>query len=459
MASKGTGLAIGWMGLVAMLALLPAAPALAAREGKAASASASADFLVPLEIKALPTEPLTEAYPNDSPQSGYQAQFSPDKTLLALGVEDDAGYVKQVWLYQPASGRLVVASPLTHPGKKEKPEHIAELRPWVWGGDGRLYLRARRPLGKDMLIGADRADYAEADPPPPDVARKFAEFDAARPAARQDGAAEPPPPPGFDDDSYDEQEGGGFLAWAQNKGHGSFDLLAAREGDPEPRLIASGGWELRDYLFDPGGRRLLYNGEDGIVATDPDTGTTRRVQGLRGTPREIRLINLSADGGILVYARRGACGRVAADEAGTRADDDGRWRVCLAYLPADAGAGAGPRSGQENAPGDPWLGTWVGSRNAGLSASIRRGSAKPEYLVVNLTTAAPGCAGAVTLYGKPEGASLSGASYDPGDPRAPVCLVDFTLDGSGALTTEVAGPCSYYHGGACDFEGALKRAP
>src|SRR3546814_15836097 len=76
--------------------------------------------------------------------AGYQAQFSPDKTLMALGVEDGAGYVKQVWLYQPASGRLVVASPRTHQGKIEQPADIADVDLWIWGRDGRLYVRAYR---------------------------------------------------------------------------------------------------------------------------------------------------------------------------------------------------------------------------------------------------------------------------------------------------------------------------
>src|SRR3546814_1700838 len=61
--------------------------------------------LVPVGVKTVPITPLKKAYPDDWQQAGYQAQFSPDKTLMALGVEDGAGYVKQVWLYQPARDR------------------------------------------------------------------------------------------------------------------------------------------------------------------------------------------------------------------------------------------------------------------------------------------------------------------------------------------------------------------
>src|SRR3546814_2322292 len=76
---------------------------------------------------------------------------------------------------------------------------------------------------------------------PGDVTGKLAAHDAARAAAPRPGAtSQEQRPPGFDDDSYNEQDGGAFVAWAQNKGHGSFDLRAARSDDAEPRTITSG---------------------------------------------------------------------------------------------------------------------------------------------------------------------------------------------------------------------------
>src|SRR6185312_8597226 len=223
--------------------------------------------LVPVSVTTLPTEPFLAAYPADEQPEGYQAQFSPDKALMALGVEDSAGYIKQVWLYQPASGRLVAASPRTHKGAAEKPEDISDLNLWFWGDDGRFYVRAKRPRGQDGMFGADMAGYAEVEPPA-DVAEKLAAYAAASKAVVYNSEIpEEERPPGFDDDSYDKQEGGVFTAWAQNRGHGSFNLMAARAGDEEPRIIASGGWELRDFLFDPSGTRLFYNGEEGLVVT------------------------------------------------------------------------------------------------------------------------------------------------------------------------------------------------
>ena len=419
--------------------------------------------LVPLDVKTVPTGPLQATYPDDWRQAGYQAMFSPDKALVALGIEDSAGYVMQVWLYQPASGRLVTASPRTHEGKVEKPEDISELNSWMFGEDGRFYVRANRPLGKDSLFSAGMDGYAEIGSPPAGVAKKFAAADAAGEAPRQNSETpEADRPPGFDDDSYDEQKGGAFTAWAQNRGHGSFELLAARAGDTEPRRIAAGGWELRDYQFDPSGTQLFYNGEDGLVATDPDSGTTRRLKGTRGVDLEVRPVMLSADGGALVYWAVGSCTDDAADGIDPDIGDDDARRVCLAYLPAAAATPAPapetPPVKPEAAHADPWVGEWTGSGEGELSATIRRGTAKPDYLVIDLVTAVEGCSGAVTLYGKPKGSAVLGESYDPNDPAAPACRVELSLDSKGMLKTEVAGPCTFYHGAACGFDGSLTRS-
>lgn len=298
------------------------------------TAPAPAPALAPRHIKQVPIGPLKAAYPDDWREAAYQAMFSPDKTLMALGVEDSAGYVRQVWLYQPATGRLVAASPHIHQGKVENPEDIAALDRWTWGSDGRFYLRAAQPFGQDRLFGADMNGFAEERNPPEDVAKRFAAYAAGRTTTEDAEATEGWRPPDFDDDSYNEQQGGAFIAWDQRKGHGGFELRAARKGDAAPRLIASGGWELEDFVLDPKGGRLFYNGENGLLVTDPDTLVTRRLQDTRGTPAEIRPINLSADGEILVYSASNACGRDAADETAPKPNDDGSRRVCLAYLPA-----------------------------------------------------------------------------------------------------------------------------
>src|SRR3546814_18706843 len=61
--------------------------------------------LVPVGVKTVPNTPLKKAYPDDWQKAGSQAQFSPDKILMALGVDAGDGYDPTVWLNQPATGR------------------------------------------------------------------------------------------------------------------------------------------------------------------------------------------------------------------------------------------------------------------------------------------------------------------------------------------------------------------
>jgi hypothetical protein len=79
-------------------------------------------------------------------------------------------------------------------------------------------------------------------------------------------------------------------------------------------------------------------------------------------------------------------------------------------------------------------------------------------VVIDMVTGADGCSGAVTLYGKPDGKSVTGASYDPADKEAPICRVDISIGESGEMEAATAGPCSYYHGAACGFDGKLMRS-
>jgi hypothetical protein len=117
-----------------------------------------------------------------------------------------------------------------------------------------------------------------------------------------------------------------------------------------------------------------------------------------------------------------------------------------------------PSATAGSAPADRWVGEWAGSGEGTVTATIRRGTAKPDYLVIELTTGVPGCSGAVTLYGKPNGSSVLGESYNPNDPSAPVCRVELSLDGKDVLKTEVAGPCTSYHGASCGFDGSMTRS-
>src|SRR3546814_5618398 len=164
---------------------------------------------------------------------------------------------------------------------------------------------------------------------------------------------------------------------------------------------------------------------------------------------------MSADGKILVYSASGFCMRDAADEIDLDADDDSSKRVCLAYLQA---AGQTLATKTEAKPADPWTGKWTGSGEGSLSATIRRNTTESDEMRVDLYTGTQACSGAVTLYGKPHGTTLIGESKEPNEPDAPACRIELSIDSKGTLKTEVAGPCAYYHGGACGFDGTLTRS-
>ncbi|MER0240413.1 hypothetical protein [Fulvimarina sp. MAC8] len=111
-----------------------------------------------------------------------------------------------------------------------------------------------------------------------------------------------------------------------------------------------------------------------------------------------------------------------------------------------------------SAAGDDLLGKWVQKEQGYfLEADIRRGSAKPEFLVADVTVVLPRqCVGNVTVYGKPDGSTLVGESYDPKQPEAPVCRLRMSRTGD-RLTIEELGSCSYWHGAGCDFSGEVAR--
>jgi hypothetical protein len=127
----------------------------------------------------------------------------------------------------------------------------------------------------------------------------------------------------------------------------------------------------------------------------------------------------------------------------------------LAIVLAVGWAGVGPIT----ASADDMLGEWVGAGDGHIWATIRRGRAKPEYLVadISVSTGEIGCGGSVTVYGKLGHSAILAESYDPTNPDAPICRIVLTTDGPNSLRiTEVEG-CAHYHGVACGFSGRLTR--
>ncbi len=283
-------------------------------------------------IKAVPFAPLQAAYPDTWRDIGYQVLFSPDNLFAAIGVTDSAGYVMQVWLYELASGTLVPASPRTATHKIEHRDDIQEFGAWQWGETGHLYIRLQRPLGDDSIASATLRGFRDvsATSLPHQVQQLFLPPTGL---AAEASASNIQDQVGVDaDNSYNQQQGGAFFAWSQRKSGGASILMAARAGDTQPRVIAEGGRELEDFLLDPSGTRLIYNGIDGLLVTDPATGQTQRLRGTRGDAEHIRPHSLSSDGTRIAYSVRGECDADATNPA-TAVTSTPRI-LCLASLPS-----------------------------------------------------------------------------------------------------------------------------
>src|SRR3546814_2748426 len=76
----------------------------------------------------------------------------------------------------------------------------------------------------------------------------------------------------------------GWLVWTADRGHGTIDLhIRARTPRGAPSyLVAWGGWELAQLLFDEARSRLIYSADIGIVPFDMATRAERRIAGTGG---------------------------------------------------------------------------------------------------------------------------------------------------------------------------------
>lgn len=394
--------------------------------------------LKPFAVNVVPTEPLQAAYKDRSGHLVYEANYSPNGTLLALGV---GGIVSsdtsQVWLFEPSSERLIAASPLLKALHVAEPDDITSLDAWKWGEDGKLYTRAVRLSGADSVFVADMGGYSELQQRSPEVDEWISDAAADRQRVRYLTTS-------FDEENPNLQEAGYVSAWATRGDEQGTVKLMVNETFSEPYIIASADASLRDFILDPRGKYIFHNSEDGLRAIAIGTGTTRRIKGTYGSPVQTRVLAISPTGDVLVYMASGSCAQDAAIEK-TQNLDDYRY-VCLARI----------RDNTEAA--DPWIGVWSGYGSGKISAAIRRGSTRPEYLVVNMVVGRPGCSGSVSLYGIPDdNRKLRAESYDSKDPGAPVCTMELMLDNKGQLLVSEDHNCTYYHGVSCMYDGWLTQ--
>jgi uncharacterized protein YecT (DUF1311 family) len=254
-------------------------------------------------------------------------RLSPDGALAAIllpSLELDGP--DQAWLYRTADGRLAAATPMPDMQQPQPDGAPMAIKALAWQGDT-LYVRlalwsagGESEEGPTAVYAATVAGSVQLGTVPTAVA---ALLDG------DGGPAEPAADAVTDRDGESPQTvrgNGDFLAWIDDRGHGTIELKTRKRIAGSPAYLAAwGGWELADYLFEANRSRLVYPADTGIAVFDMATHGERRIA---GTSRGDRPSAVSGDLGLVVWSTRNACG----DEFMTEQDDSAPERLCLAYL-------------------------------------------------------------------------------------------------------------------------------
>jgi len=103
-----------------------------------------------------------------------------------------------------------------------------------------------------------------------------------------------------------------------------------------------------------------------------------------------------------------------------------------------------------------YVGKWEGVGEGSIGADIRRGRAKPEWLVIALDVGAPGCGGSVQVFGQVGGdGRVRAESNETDDAIGEICHIELELVGRRALRIDEGSGCIWAHGASCGFSGNL----
>jgi uncharacterized protein len=270
--------------------------------------AANATTVVPLDDHA-----LTAAHPAERGEMGFpQGTFSPKGDLFAFAVDNIvSGDPDQVWLYRLADKKLVPATP--SPVKAKSSVNIegfsfADETLYIQGSSGD-YGGAQTPFKRAATM-AGAHDVAA-------IPKATSSPGAARDTTAEDGDA-------LSSQGDKREEDDHYVVTSTNRGHGAIVLSArAKSGGPE-WTIATGTWNLADFVFDAPRARVLY-GDDtrGLASYDLKTRKT-----MTAVPVAVgRLLDVTADGRLAAYAAYGACNAPPGKLAGRTQ------MICFAKLP------------------------------------------------------------------------------------------------------------------------------
>ena len=258
----------------------------------------------------------------------YGMRLSPDGRQVAILLpSQELDQPDQLWLYRVADRRLVPVTPPPDLQARHPADAIAAIHAFAWRGDTLFVSASTWGEGSDDDgFGGPDANFAATV----EGSRRLREEPAEAKArwesvtggtVTRDGEVP-------EDDAVLEsvRASDGWLVWLTDRGHGSLNLhIRTRKPLGAPWLVAWGGWDLLQFLFDDTRARLLYSADTGIVRFDLATRTGRRIA---GTGRGDTPLAVSADRGTLLWSTRNDCG----SEYLAGAEPDAPTHFCIATL-------------------------------------------------------------------------------------------------------------------------------
>ncbi|HKD21256.1 MAG TPA: lysozyme inhibitor LprI family protein [Rhizomicrobium sp.] len=244
--------------------------------------------IVPLQDKA-----LAQAHPAERREIGFpQGAFSPKGDLFAFAVDNIvSGDPDQIWLYRLADKKLI---PATVSPVRGRSSITIDAFFFV---DGTLYIDGSSGEAGGVMTpfkraatmaGAHEVATIPKAPPTPNLAR-----DTTAEAADE-----------LSNQGDKREEDAHYVVTSTNGGHGAITLSAHAKGGGPEWTIATGTWNLADFVFDAPRGRVLYGDETrGLVSYDLKTKKTSvEVPVAVG-----KLLDVTADGHFAAYSAYSFC--------------------------------------------------------------------------------------------------------------------------------------------------------
>ncbi|MBB5708440.1 lysozyme inhibitor LprI family protein [Sphingopyxis panaciterrulae] len=253
-------------------------------------------------------------------------RLSPDGSHVAILLPSrELDGPDQLWLYRVADRKLTAATPRPDTRAQHPADVVAAITGLAWRGDTLFAIASLWGDGSDGESGPTAYYAATAT-----GSRRLRD----KPAEAQDrwesvtgGLVYREDEFSDDLDAVQSLRGNDrWLVWTADRGRGTIDLhIRARNPLGAPYLVAWGGWELAQFLFDDARSRLIYPADTGIAQFDLATHAERRIA---GTGRGDQPYAVSADHGTFLWATRNDCG----DEFLADPEADAPERFCLAAM-------------------------------------------------------------------------------------------------------------------------------